>query len=65
MRSGGVVGEQFKKCIHAQCQQIRTLMQIEFTINPPGAAIEEEKKKERRGREGKKAKKMKMEILAL
>lgn len=57
MRSGGVVGEQFKKCIHAQCQQIRTLMQIEFTINPPGAAIEEEKKRKEEEEKGKKPRK--------
>lgn len=42
-------------------------MQIEFTINPPEATGKNNKKKEkgRRAREGKKAKKMKMEILAL
>lgn len=52
-----MVGEQFKKCIHAQCQQIRTLMQIEFTINPPGAAIEEEKKRKEEEEKGKKPRK--------
>lgn len=70
---GGVSGygchgaQQFKKCICAQCQQISTLMQIEFTINPPEATSKNntKKEKERRARKGKKAKKMKMEILAL
>lgn len=37
--------QQFKKCICAQCQQISTLMQIEFTINPPEATGKNNKKK--------------------
>lgn len=66
-REGGAVlgAKQFKKCIHAQCQQIRSLMQIEFTINPPGAAIEEEKREKKKKKRGKKIRKMKMETLAL
>lgn len=53
--------------MRAQCQQIRTLTQIEFTINLPGAATESQGKKKKRSSStgGKKAKKMKMEILAL
>lgn len=55
---GAVLGaKQFKKCIHAPCQQIRSLMQIEFTINPPGAAIEEEKGEKKKKKRGKKTRK--------
>lgn len=45
--------------MRAQCQQIRTLMQIEFTINPPGTATERQgkKKKEEAAQVGKKPRK--------
>lgn len=34
--------------MRAQCQQIRTLTQIEFTINLPGAATERQGKKKKK-----------------